>query len=130
MGPPRSSKKRSKANRAHCRVKEISRWQSGRRAKAKECAVSAHPSAVTATTAPVRTQILEHLKTHRILLLVSSAFPRVSNRTAIARTIRTAIPIPTLTGVIKLGVGVGVGVAEGGGGAFFAASIACTYCKR
>ena len=87
-------------------------------------------SLTPAITAPLRTGTRQHLKTHRILLLVSSAFPRVSNRTTIARTIRTAMPIPTLSGVIKLGAGVGVGDAEGGGGAFFAASIACTYCKR
>ena len=38
--------------------------------------------------------------------------------------------MPTFSGVIKPGPGVGVGVAEGGGGAFFACSIPCTYCKR
>src|SRR6266496_6798118 len=67
---------------------------------------------------------------YRILPLVGSCFPRVSRRTITAMISSTAIPIPTLKGVITLGgLGVGVGVAVGGG-AFFSASIDSAYCRR
>ena len=60
------------------------------------------------------------------MLLVSSGFPRVSNRTMTAMMSNAAIAIPMLKGVIRLGfsgVGLGVGEEAGGGDAFFFASI-------
>src|SRR5439155_20796249 len=67
---------------------------------------------------------------YRILPLVSSGFPRVTKRMITAMIIRTAIAIAIFSGVIKPGFGgVAVGVAVGGS-AFFAARIACAYCKR
>src|SRR6266704_5380123 len=67
---------------------------------------------------------------YRILPLVSSIFPRVTRRQIIAIIRSNAIAIPMFSGVIKPGFsGVGEGVAVGGG-AFFAVSIPCTYCKR
>src|SRR4029453_18740451 len=130
MGPPRSSKKRPQANRAYRRVKEISCWKLGISQGPVKCAFLSASQSNTSNNGSAEDSGHYHLKTHRILLLVSSAFPRVSNRTMIAMIMRTAMVIPTFSGVIKLGLGVGVGVAEGGGGAFFAASIPCTYCKR
>src|SRR5690349_18980785 len=103
MGPPRSSKKRPQTNRAHRRVKEISRYDDAPRW-------------------PQRQVALRCLYIQRILPLVSSAFPRVTNRRMTAMAMSTAMAIPTFNGVIKPGPGVGVGVAEGGGGAFFAAN--------
>src|SRR5262249_62209577 len=72
----------------------------------------------------------------RMIWLVSSAFPRVRNRTTTAMMISATIPIPTYSGLIKLikprfsGVGLGTGDAAGGGDAFFFVSIDCAYCKR
>src|SRR5262245_29059828 len=103
MGPPRSSKKRPQATRTHRCVQEISSWI---------------PPTLASVTA--RTEILY---TYRILPLALSGFPRVSRRTTIAMIMSAAMAMPTLSGVIKLGLGVGVGVVGGGGGAFFAANI-------
>src|SRR4029077_608588 len=54
MGPPRSSKKRPQANRAHCCVKEISCWEGRISQGAVECAILSASSPIPATTAAPR----------------------------------------------------------------------------
>src|SRR6266487_6764556 len=132
MGPPRSSKKRPQANRAHGRVKEILAPRRELHA-AIECAVPSAWNQGAANPSPLRTADTTARTFQRILLLVSSGFPRVSNRTMTAMMGNAAIAIPMRSGVITLGfsgVGLGVGDAAGGGDAFFFASIDCAYCKR
>src|SRR5207249_388385 len=85
---------------------------------------------------PLRTADTTAYAFQRMILLVSSAFPRVRNRTITAMMMSATIPIPTYSGLIKLirlgfsGVGVGDGEAAAGGDAFLLASIDCAYCKR
>src|SRR6266478_4519115 len=132
MGPPRSSKKRPQANCAHSRVKEIL-------ARTGSCRVLCPQRIGTVLR---KRQIRcgqrtpQHGRFQRILLLVSSGFPRVSKRTTTAMMMSATMAIPIYSGFIKLirpgfsGVGVGEGEAAGGGDAFFFASIDCAYCKR
>src|SRR5206468_5780905 len=133
MGPPRSSKKRPQANRAHGRVKEIL-------ARTGSCRVRCPQRIGTVLGErqnPLRTADASAWALQRILLLVSSGFPRVSKRTTTAMMMSATTAIPIYSGfIIKLirpgfsGVGEGVGDAAGGGDAFFFASIDCAYCKR
>src|SRR5262249_14483133 len=136
MGPLRSSKKRPQANRTHHCVKEISFVASAQRLRAVElrCPQRSEPPEQKAT--PLRTADTTAYALQRMIWLVSSAFPRVRNRTMTAMMISATIPIPTYNGLIKLispgfsGVGVGDGEAAAAGDAFLLASIDCAYCKR
>src|SRR6516225_7574017 len=137
MGPPRSSKKRPKANRAHGRVKEILALRRHLSGHLGNCRVRCPQRRNYAEKKAKFTEDREYYSIlQRIMLLLPSGFPRVSKRTTTAMMMSATMAIPTYNGFIKLsrpgfsGVGLGIGDAAGGGDAFFSASIDCAYCKR